>query len=161
MSERETLLDEVLGAPDGFRETMLEETLRRARRKRIRRSMTRVGVAGVAMAIIVAFITRHDGEQRRERWRDVTACPVVETRPFGADAIVTTRTFDPKAIVVSEPTVAVVRTTPAQGRVRWLNDEELLALAQPRRAILMRAGPGAQTLIFVEESGTPERGRAN
>lgn len=130
--------------PCGFRAGLLEATLRCVRRKR----RMRHAAQGTVTAILL-------GTAALLGWRFATPpverCPVVRTQPLAPSAIVSTRSLDVAQRVESRPFLATVHTAPEHGRVHWIGDAELLALASPRPVVLMRNGPHAQRLIFVGE----------
>jgi hypothetical protein len=77
---------------------------------------------------------------------------VVHTTPFAAESIVTTRASNPTPFVVSTEFAVVVHTTAVSGGVRLIGDAELLALAGPRPAVLVRLDAHSQRLIFPDEN---------
>jgi hypothetical protein len=80
---------------------------------------------------------------------------VVHTTPFAAESIVTTGAMDPTPFVVSSEFNVVVHTTAVSGGVRLIGDAELLALAGPRPAVLVRLDAHSQRLIFADEGDVP------
>ena len=70
--------------------------------------------------------------------------------PFDPAAVVCTQPMATKLVVSSTPSVYVVHTRPRGEGFRLINDDELLALAAPRPAVLMRLGPSSQMLIFAD-----------
>lgn len=154
---RDALLADVLAeaAPAAFRDGLLTATLAQVRRRRRgRRAMRGAGVFGVVA--VLAMVGWWAGERAGSGTAELAGCRVVRTHPLAAEAVVTTRVFDPARCVASQRFAAVVRTLPGAGAVRWIGDAELLTLAGKRPAVLMRVGPQEQELIFPAGSG---RGR--
>ena len=149
---RARLLDDVLAetAPADFRTALLGETLRLARgRRRWRQARRTSAVLAVALLLGVA-VWRNLPSRGSGAGPAVAACEIVHTQPLPADAIIRTRPLGVDQWVGSIASVGVVRTTAADGMLHLLSDEELLALAAPEPAALVRVGPHAQELIFVK-----------
>ena len=64
--------------------------------------------------------------------------------------IVTTQPVRPGQLVASFAGANIVRTTLTSGRYREIGDDELLALASPRPAALVRHGPHEAELILID-----------
>jgi hypothetical protein len=161
-SDRHPLLDDVFAenVPEGFREALLGETLRRVRRRRHLRQLRRAAALVVACGLVVVWA-----------WQDLAPRPLppapvakgversyhlVRTHAFPADAVVTTRPLVAWQFVASAGPVRVIPTTADNYRV--INDDELLALIAPRPAALVRLGPHSEELIFAnpgDEKGFP------
>lgn len=139
----------------GFRETLLGETLRLARRRRQWRR-TRQGVAAVAALALLCLGGSWLWQPAALHPVFDTACPVVRTQPLRPAEIVTTRPLASEQLVASVAAAPVVSTV--LGGYREIGDDELLALAAPRVAALVRRGPHEADLIFVEPepSAAPE-----
>jgi hypothetical protein len=158
-SDHERLLHDVLAAatPAGFREALLGETLRLARRRRRWRQTRRAGgaLAVLALALIGG-------------WRVWVTEPVkseipasdqwVRSQPLRPDQIVRTQPLPIFNLVATVTTADVIHTV--RGGFREIDDDELLALATPRVAALVRRGPHAAELVFVP-SGEPPRDEAD
>ena len=150
--DNEHLLADVLAeaAPAGFREALLGETLRLARRRRLvwqaRRTITVLAVAGV-LAILV---WRNLPPRPAVGPAPVTGCQIIHTRPLPVGNIVTTLPLPAGQLVVSVPTAEIILTSADSGGFRRIGDDELLALAAPRPAVLVRLGPNSEELIFVD-----------
>jgi hypothetical protein len=136
--------------PVGFREGVLGETLRLARRRRQFRRLRRGGMALAIAALLAICLRSRTGSQRTSIEKTPPGYTLVETRPLSANAIVTTQPFTP-AIVVSVPTVTVVTTAEAGDGLRELTDDELLALA-PAPAALIRLGPHSAELVLANQT---------
>lgn len=74
---------------------------------------------------------------------------MVRTRMLPVDAVVSTRPFNAEWTVATTASVDMVRTVPALNSLRFLSDDELLALAAPRLPALMRTGTHTQELILL------------
>lgn len=151
----EPLLNDVLAeaAPLDFREALLDQTLCLARRRRrwrqTRRLAALLAVAGGLLSVLVwqtlpwhsAAVSTPMANAHSKNYA------LVRTRPLPAGAIVNTRTLSAGQLVASAATVEMVQTT--TGNFRVLNDDELLALVGSRPAALVRVGPNAEELVFV------------
>jgi hypothetical protein len=153
-TDQEELLDDVLAEATTaeFREALLGETLRLAgRRRRFRRARNAAGIlAAIALAGILAW-------HRNPATREVFVAPhapkaieknyiAVDTRPLPTDAIITSHPLSSAQFVASKNEIVIVQTT--TGNFRIINDEELLALVAAHPAVLVRAGPNSEKLIF-------------
>ena len=137
-------------APTEFRAALLGETLRLARHRRIGRRVRRTGVA-LAVAMLAAVAAWKNLAPPGAAPRPVVAgCEIVRTRQLAPGAIVTTRAFGAERRVATVANLKVVRTAPGTAGIHEIDDHELLALAAPRLAALVRVGPHAQELLFVE-----------
>lgn len=150
---KESLLEDVLAesAPPDLRAALLGETLRLARRRRQWRQARRVGGALVVVLLTTWLAWLRQPGKIATVSPVVKAAPaksyqLVETQPFSAGAIVTTKNLATVNIVSSEPSVALIGTS--SGGIRFINDEQLLALIGPKPAILIRTGPDSETLFF-------------
>jgi hypothetical protein len=156
----EDLLAAVLAEaePPDFRATLLDATLQLVRRRRRVRQVRRAAL--IAAPLLVAGIFAW-------RWTPSAAVPsapaaaglippvaasyaLIHTRPLPVENITHTQALDPSNRVTSLATVAIMHTPPDDRTVRIIGDEELLALAAPRPAALIRVGPQAQELVFAD-----------
>lgn len=148
------LLDDVLAeaAPENFREAMLDETLRHARRRRRFRPARNATGTFLALALFGIFLWQNNLPQKTTV---VSAPPVakiipkqnyelVQTQPLPASAIVTTHSLAGGQFIASA--IEIVQTT--TGNYRVINDDELLAWIAPRPAILVRTGKNSEELVF-------------
>jgi hypothetical protein len=158
--DHERLLADALAdeAPAGFREALLDSTLRLARRRR-RIRQVRQGVVVLAMLGLAAIFFWRNLPQRPAGMLSAAArCGTIRTQPLPASALVATKPFPPDRLIVSVTTAEVVQTTPLSGGFRVLNDDQLLTLVAPRPAALVRRGPQLEELVFVnpgDEKGFP------
>ena len=147
------LLAEVLAeaSPADFREAMLVETLRLARRRRqFRQARHAAGVLAL-MSLLAVFAAQHFSKP------PVVSAPLVKkiarqsyelvrTQPLPAGAIVSTRNFSATGFGAAVPKVVEIAT--ASGGFRLINDDQLLALLADKPAALIRTGPHSEELVF-------------
>jgi hypothetical protein len=137
-------------SPAGFREGLLGETLRLARRRRRVRQVHRFGiVAGIAVALAFWMWPRTISH-RPSPAPAITGYRLIETQPFPPSAIVATQPFT-SSIVASTPPENVITTAEARDGLRMLTDDELLSIA-PAPAMLVRLGPNSAELILPNQS---------
>lgn len=157
------LLADILGeaAPPGFRAALLDSTLRHARRRRLRRARPALALVAALLLTSPLLVTRppatlHPPLARASAPLAARPCEIVRTRPQTTD-LVSSRPLiaDPYFASVARPALAVVHTSPELGRVRLIDDAELLALAAPRPAVLVREGSGRQRLVFADALPPP------
>jgi hypothetical protein len=142
------LLADVLAdtSPAGFREALLGETLRLARRRSQWRQVRRSAAVMAALVLAVAGLWwKLSGPAKA---KPATGCLVVRTQPLSPAQIVTTQRLAPAQLVASVACANVVLTV--SGGFREIGDDELLALVAPQVAALVRRGPHEAELIFVE-----------
>lgn len=145
------LLNEILeeAAPAAFRSAVLEQTLRRVRRRRVVRQARRGLVALAFLAGLPLVLWRtllppdHDTESGFPKIAMVSSQPptaslILDTKPDG----VTIVTSSPGAVVFVETGVA--KDSPKE-----ITDEELLALVAGKAAVLVRQSPHQAELVFV------------
>ncbi|MGO8931022.1 MAG: hypothetical protein ACLQU3_29550 [Limisphaerales bacterium] len=146
----ELLLSEVLseGISAEFREGLLNQTLRLARRGRRFRQARR---ATTALAVVVGLgllVVHRFPSNLRPTGFAAKPYTIVRTHSLPPAAWVATRPFSPVNLVASVQTGHIVATAKAGVQVRELNDDELLALA-PKPAALVRFGPHSVELVLV------------
>jgi hypothetical protein len=159
--EHERLLADVLAenSPAEFREALLGETLQRVRRRRRVRQSLRAGSVIAVTALLAVFLWRflpsRSGLLANKSGN--TNYELVQTRPLSSGMVIATRPLTAGQLIQSRPTVAQISTT-RNGMVRWINDDELLALVAPRPAALVRLAPDQELLVFAnpeDERGIP------
>ena len=74
---------------------------------------------------------------------------LIRSQPLPAAAVVLTQPFATDPRVDPLPIVAQIRTPTGGGQFREIDDDELLALAQPKPAALVRLGPHAAQLVVL------------
>ena len=148
-ADRERLLAEVLSDDAGFREALLAQTVRLARRRRGFRQARQATVALAALLCLATLIWRSLPPRAVTREMAVGRCAIVRTQPLPSSALVTTQPLPSDKLVASIATAKVIETTADIGRFQEIGDDALLALAAPRPAVLVRLGPGREELVFV------------
>ena len=153
-NDQKQLLADVLAeeSGDGFSEALLGETLWRARRRRHWRQTRRAG--GVLAVILVAALTiwRNLPDRTRspvvvQRSPASTAYQLIVSQPLQSSQIIHSQPFAPDQF--SAPFSAVTFVYSRPGGFRAVDDEELLSLAAPQTAALVRRGPHEAELILV------------
>ena len=152
-ADQESLLAEVLAeaSPTDFREAMLAETLRLARRRRqfrqVRQAAGVLAVIGL-LAVLVAqqFSRQPDVSMPLAKKIVKQSYELVRTQPLPAGALISTRKFSDAQFAASVSTVVAVATV--SGGFRQINDNELLALLADKPAVLIRTGPNSEELVF-------------
>jgi hypothetical protein len=152
-TDQESLLAEVLAeaSPTDFREAMLAETLRLARRRRqfrqVRQAAGVLAVIGL-LAVLVAqqFSRQPDVSMPLAKKIVKQSYELVRTQPLPAGALISTRKFSEAQFAASVSTVVAVATV--SGGFRQINDNELLALLADKPAVLIRTGPNSEELVF-------------
>lgn len=151
-NDQERLLDDVLAgeADAGFHEALLAETLRLVRNRRRAHRAQRVGglLAAVSVIIMVALwrIPRAPVRVQPPRAQNYE---LALSQPFPATSIVLTRPLAANQLVASKTPASVVQTAALSGSYREVGDDELLALAAPQLAALVRRGPHTAELVFL------------
>lgn len=144
------LLSDVLseGSPVEFREALLDQTLRHARRRRqlrqTRRAASVFAVFGLIALLAWRILSPHSAT-RLVRSTD-TGYQLVRTQPLPPNMVTTTRPLAGQ-FLAARIAVPVIETARDRG-FRVIDDDELLALVAPRPAALVRFGPGEELLIF-------------
>jgi hypothetical protein len=150
--ELDPLLNDVVAesSPADFRAALLADTLRQARRRRgWRAARQATGILGVLL--VAAWFAGHNWPEKVSTVRPRAPVPaesyrLVETRLLPPAAIVATADFAGIQAISTEATVAQIPTS-GDG-LRFVNDQQLLALAGPGAAILVRIGPDSEELVF-------------
>ncbi len=151
-NNKEKLLNDVLAetSPADFREALLGETLRLARRRRhFRQTRQTIGVLGVF--ILLAILGRQNWPTQSVASKPVAkkttpeSYKLVLTQPLPEDELITTR---PSSVQIVASISAVAQISTASGGFRQINDNELLALLSGKPAVLIRTGPHSEELVF-------------
>jgi hypothetical protein len=152
-SDRDRLLADVLAEaePAGFREMLLGETLRLAGRRRRARQLRHSATALTVMALVGVVVWRLGSSGHGIVAASATPYSMVKTESLPAQAIIHTQQLEPSCFVTSVASVDVVRTTSNSGQFRIIGDDELLALAAPAPAALVRMGPHSAKLVFANK----------
>jgi hypothetical protein len=152
-TDQKSLLADVLAeaSPTDFREAMLAETLRLARRRQqfrqVRQAAGVLAVTGL-LAVLVAqqFSRQPDVSMPLAKKIVKQSYELVRTQPLPAGALISTRKFSEAQFAASVSTVVAVATV--SGGFRQINDNELLALLADKPAVLIRTGPNSEELVF-------------
>ncbi len=154
---KEPLLADILGEgiPAGFRENLLNETLRLARRRR-RARQVRGAVSAWAVVAALGLALWHLSQPAGGPLT-VPAKPyrLVRTQPLPRLAWVDTKPFPAADLVASVATRQIVVTAVAGRLVREIDDDELLALV-PKPAALVRYSRHSAELVFVSAEDRDE-----
>jgi len=156
------LLNDVFGetAPATWRGAMLGETLRLVRRRRRIRQWRHAAeilvMAGLLAVWLRQTFVRSPAVSPMAKKIAPRPCEVVRTRPLPENFVVSTGSLPEVQTVTSASTVR--EATTAHGGFRPINDDELLALTAAHPAVLIRTGPEAEELVFVnpgDQKGFP------
>jgi hypothetical protein len=155
--QNEQFLTDVLGEAISadFREGLLQETLRLARRRRHFRQARR---AASALAVVIGLellVWRHVPSALVPAILPARPYALVRTQPLPPAAWVATRPISLANLVVSARTGNIVVTAKAGPPVPEITDDQLLALA-PKPAALVRYGPHSAELVFVNQADRDE-----
>ena len=153
----EPLLSDILseGMAAGFREGMLNQTLRLARRRRRGHQMRRAAAA-LAVVAMSGLLVWHI-LPLKERQAGFAAKPyaLVRTQTLPPEEWVVTKPLPVTSMIASLPPMEIIITERARIPVERLSDDELLALA-PQPAALVRFGPHNAELVLVGEDAAKE-----
>ena len=151
----ERLLTDILaeGSAVGRRDASLGETLRLVRnRRRWRQARRRVYALALEAAGVLVF--RRQVPPRRAGPEAAKAYVLVRTQPLANAAWVKTRPLAAANLITSGPTAGILTTAGAGQPWQEISDEDLLGLAAPNPAVLVRNGPGPAELVFVHSEFT-------
>src|ERR1039458_965474 len=148
--QNERLLTDVLseGSSVDFREGLLNQTLRMARRRRHFRQAQQAASALAVFVGIGLLVWRHVPSAIGPASLPAKPYALVRTQPLPPAAWVATRPLSPANLLVSTRLGSIVIPAKASVPVREINDDELLALV-PKPAALVRHGPHSAELVFV------------
>ncbi|MEW6304989.1 MAG: hypothetical protein AB1705_16055 [Verrucomicrobiota bacterium] len=147
------LLGDVLGdtGADEFRESVLDATLRSARRKRVTRRTGAV-VVGLLLAALLPWTWHPTSEPPAivaQRSQPKPSGLVIHSQPLTATVLVRTSAASVEMISPgAQPLVARVQTVPDAPLFERMSDERLLAFLGEHPAALVRRGARAE-LVFV------------
>lgn len=146
----EHFLSDVLseGISVDFREGLLNQTLRLARRRRRSRQVRRTASALAVVVGLGLLVWQRLPSTLRPTGFPAKAYTIVRTKPLPQAAWVATRPLSPADLVASAKTGNIVVTAKTGVPVREINDDELLALV-PKPAALVRYGSHSAELVFV------------
>jgi hypothetical protein len=150
LSDGDSLLEDVLAenaSPD-FRAALLGQTLRQARRRRFRRRAGRAAMVVMVLSVLGGFAWWNLPVRAPASKMLTASYEAIHTRPLPHSALIATQPLNAGLFIVSVPTASRVSTTANSADYRFIDDDELLAMA-PQPAVLIRMGPRSQQLIFV------------
>jgi hypothetical protein len=142
-------------APAGFREAMLNQTLRLARRRRRFRQARRGTVVLIAFCALATLIWEMSPHPPSAIGLPPAGYELVRTRPFPAGRIVSTQPLAGDHRVASVAMANIVHTSDG---IQEISDDQLLALMVSKPVALIRLGPNSERLVFVnpeDEKGFP------
>ena len=158
--ENEALLREVLGESSfaSRREALLENTLSQVRRRRRLRQLRRGACAlGLALVAVVLLLNLRRHSSVETRLAPPKPYLLVETQPLSPSVLVDSKSVSPVSFVPTVPTSEIVTTAAGRIHPEVVNDEALLAMAAPNPAVLVRRGNGQAELVFVNsDEESPE-----
>jgi hypothetical protein len=149
-ADRKTLLAEVFAdeTPVEFRAAMLGETLRLARRRRRFRQTRHAAVSLAMLAGMAALAWKNLAPAPVHRVSDGSTLRVVCSQPLPEAALVTSQPLAPDSIVVSTASAVLVSTERNGSQFQVIDDSQLLSLAGPGAAALVRWAPHDVELVF-------------
>lgn len=149
--EIDALLEDLLSEPDArFEDSALTALLQRARSRQHSLHWRQFALFAAAAGLAIGFawrLSRPFPAPTPHR----SECPIVQTHSLPNAFTVHTATISPDMVVVTQGPLPVVRTQFHAGDIIFLNDEQLLALMAPGRAILIRVGPHEEKLITLPD----------
>jgi hypothetical protein len=149
------LLNDVFAESDAdWRAGMLGDTLSRVRRRRrFRQWRNSCGVVAATALLGVLlhhnFVSPQEATTSGPNHRALANYELVRSRPLSPWLIVRSQPYSQLHIIASSSIVTEVSTTHAD--LRQINDDELLAFASGRPAVLFRLGPGSEELVFANQ----------
>jgi hypothetical protein len=146
----ERLLADILaeGSVAGRRDASLVETLRLVRNRR-RLRQARRGVYALALVAAGLLVFRRQVPPPEAEPKPSKPYLLVRTQPLAKATLVETEPLSAASRVSSVPTAGILTTAGAGQPWHEINDEDLLALAAPNPAVLVRGGPSSAELVFV------------
>jgi hypothetical protein len=156
--EQQRLLADVLSdeRSDALRERLLGQTLGLVRGRRRFQQARRTALVLAVVAGLGLVLWRTLPPSAMVPPTERRSYVEVRSRPLQPVALVITRAFDPARVVASVPLSVVVQTAAGDGRVREINDAELLALTGPKPAALVRRGAHSAELVFASPADEEE-----
>jgi hypothetical protein len=144
------LLADILaeGSAAGQRDASLSATLRLIRNRR-RWRQARRGAYALALVVVGLLVFRRQVPPPEAGPEPSKPYVLVRTQPLAKAAWVETRPLAAASLISSAPNAGVLTTAGAGPPWHEISDEDLLALAAPSPAVLVRSGPGPAELVFV------------
>ncbi len=164
-SDPERLLKDILseGLSGEFRQALLGESLRLARQRRRVGHARRAAMALAVLAVFAGLLWRILPTSPVTAEKAQTTTPLVRNSALPPTQLVSTRRLAGGEIVTSQPLPAekllttmsatlFLSPTAADGQIRFIDDSELLALVGSKPVALMRRGPHAAELVFINRA---------
>ncbi|EEF60485.1 hypothetical protein [Pedosphaera parvula] len=146
------ILSEV--APGEFREALLNQTLRRVRR---RKQARRLGQGVMALALVIGTgLLLWQGKTNKivkQPSLEISGVEMISSRPMAASMMVQSVPGLVELVSSKSTEMAFVDTQSPQQEFRKINDDELLALTEGKPAALIRKGPHEAELLIVDAKG--------
>lgn len=142
-------------APADFEASVLTQTLAHARRQRVIRRTRRSLATVVALTVAVLGVW----QIRRPRSLDAPITSdytVVRTARLPSASLVSSVPFAGTVTNSPAPSYVLIQTGIDPARLRWLTDQELLTLAGPGRAALIRRSSNEQELVILPGKDSPQ-----
>jgi hypothetical protein len=159
--DHKDLLADVLAEESraGLHTAILGETLRHVRRRRQWRQVRRAGAVLATVLIVGLAVLRNNSSRTGsvEIAKPQSAPPgyeLVLSQPMNPAQVVSTQPLAAERFITGQNSVAQVSTR--TGGFREVGDEELLTLAEPQIAALVRRGPHQAELVFVSHTGSQD-----
>ena len=145
------LLDEILeeAAPGEFRSAVLEQTLRRVRRRRVVRKAMRGVIALALLAGLPFVIFRTAVISHHDTLGGFPKIAMVSSQPTHPSMLVETKPGAATVVNSASGALVVVETGAMKDSPREIFDDELLALVAGRPAVLVRHSPHQAELLFL------------
>lgn len=154
-TDQEQLLNDVLGAEANADQnaTALDQLLQLAQRRRHQRQLRRGAVAMFVFAAVATiwWIQPRPQEPVTQLARNPASSPSYATVTSFAlmpEQITSSQLLSPEQLINSTASVIIVQTMDAN--YHFVSDEELLELARPNIAALVRRGPQEVELVLIE-----------
>jgi hypothetical protein len=160
--DNERLLADVLAdvladeSADGFREALLSETLGLVRRRRRSRQAWRTATALALVAGLGVLLWRSLVPHASAPEQHGPGYALILSMPLPAASLVSTQPLAASLFVASRTNAEVVQTASSTATPREINDSELLALVGHKPAALVRLGPHAAELVFINQEDKDE-----
>src|ERR1051326_4550144 len=127
-SDREKLLDEVLGeSAPGFKESLLQHTLKQVRHRGRVRRLNRALAALALLAVVPLSIWKFSSPLRPPTTAPPPPFGLVTTQPLPREMIVQTRPGSIPFITTSAAGLAYIETGEAKNLFQEITDEQLFA----------------------------------
>jgi len=151
-TEHEDLLMDVLAEESDprFREALFGQTLLLVRRQRRFRTIRRTTATVAVFAALLVLVWRFAPSPSNSLKPSAKPYTLIRTGPLSPGTIVQTSPGHFPNLVTSSHDIEIIATSSGAHDFRDLNDDQLLELAAPSSVILVRHGPHAAELVFVD-----------